>query len=60
MAWQKINRAFSGITPLGKFTITPGTPQTSSPTPSLPRFATRCSAVRLALACCPRWRGKFT
>ena len=27
MAWQKITRAFGGITPLGKFTITPGTPQ---------------------------------
>ena len=27
MAWQKVNRAFGGITPLGKFTITPGTPQ---------------------------------
>lgn len=27
MAWQKINRAIGGITPLGKFTITAGTPQ---------------------------------
>jgi hypothetical protein len=27
MAWQKVNRAIGGITPLGKFTITPGVPQ---------------------------------
>ena len=27
MAWQKVNRAIGGITPLGKFVITPGTPQ---------------------------------
>jgi hypothetical protein len=27
MAFQKVTRAIGGITPLGEFTITPGTPQ---------------------------------
>lgn len=27
MAWQKVNRAIGGVTPLGVFTITPNTPQ---------------------------------
>ncbi len=27
MAWQKITRSIGGITPLGKFTVTPATPQ---------------------------------
>ena len=44
MAWQKITRAFSGITPLGKFTITPGTPQNilANTTLSTVRYSMQC------------------
>jgi hypothetical protein len=44
MAFQKINRAIGGITPLGEFTITPGTPQNilANAALSTTRYAFQC------------------
>ena len=52
MAWQKINRASSGITPLGKFTITPGTPQNilANTTMSTARYAMQCRQIGISVS----------
>jgi hypothetical protein len=52
MTWQKITRAFSGITPLGKFTITPGTPQNILANTSLPtvRYSMQCRQVGISVS----------
>ena len=52
MAWQKITRAFSGITPLGKFTITPGTPQNILANTSLPtvRYSMQCRQIGVSVS----------
>ena len=52
MAWQKITRAFSGITPLGKFIITPGTPQNILANTSLPtvRYSMQCRQIGVSVS----------
>jgi hypothetical protein len=52
MAWQKITRAFSGITPLGKFIITPGTPQNILANTSLPtvRYSMQCRQIGISVS----------
>ena len=52
MAWQKITRAFSGITPLGKFSITPGTPQNILANTSLPtvRYSMQCRHIGVSVS----------
>jgi hypothetical protein len=52
MTWQKITRAFSGITPLGKFTITPGTPQNilANTELSTVRYAMQCRQIGISVS----------
>jgi hypothetical protein len=52
MTWQKITRAFSGITPLGKFTITPGTPQNILANTELPtvRYSMQCRQIGVSVS----------
>ena len=52
MAWQKITRAFGGITPLGKFIITPGTPQNILANTSLPtvRYSMQCRQIGVSVS----------
>ncbi len=52
MTWQKITRAFSGITPLGKFTITPGAPQNILANTSLPtvRYSMQCRQIGVSVS----------
>jgi len=52
MTWQKITRAFGGITPLGKFIITPGTPQNILANTSLPtvRYSMQCRQIGVSVS----------
>ena len=52
MAWQKITRAFGGITPLGKFVITPGAPQNILANTSLPtvRYSMQCRQIGVSVS----------
>ena len=52
MAWQKITRAFSGITPLGKFIITPGTPQNilANTELSTVRYSMQCRQIGISVS----------
>lgn len=51
MAWQKVNRAIGGITPLGVFTITPGTPQNILANTSLEstRYSFQCRQLGVSV-----------
>jgi hypothetical protein len=52
MAFQKVNRAIGGITPLGKFTITPGTPQNILANTALStiRYAFQCRQLGFSVS----------
>lgn len=52
MTWQKITRAFSGITPLGKFTITPGAPQNilANTELSTVRYSMQCRQIGISVS----------
>ena len=52
MTWQKITRAFGGITPLGKFIITPGTPQNilANTELSTVRYAMQCRQIGISVS----------
>lgn len=52
MAWQKVNRAIGGITPLGVFTITPGTPQNILANTLLEsvRYAMQCRQIIISVS----------
>ena len=55
MAWQKVNRAIGGVTPLGVFTITPNTPQNILANTELEskRYAFQCRQLGFSVSGTP-------
>ncbi len=55
MAWQAVTHSIGGITPLGVFTITPGTPQNILANTALDskRYAFQCRQIGISLDSTP-------